>query len=253
MRIPHLTKHLCSPVVKHAMNGIVPAILVLLFTPTMLAGQVRLTISAPDSLAFTLRINGEQVNTLALASCTVPGLSAGKLLVQLSFANGTTHEQSLTLKDRVHTSYALVESRDSWRLSISSEVAYTPAQATGLIATAAAPSSDPAAKDVEIIEAGCPQPCSPEDFETLKRELGNTMFEMKKLEKMRSFAMLTCMRVDQLRYMLAQLEVEDSKLKLIEASKSNVYDTSRLELVLNDFFLEKNRERARTLLDLPPP
>jgi hypothetical protein len=97
---------------------------------------------------------------------------------------------------------------------------------------------------------GCTVPCSVPEFDMLKNELLNTFFEIKKLEKMKSFALTTCLRVDQLRFMLTQLEVEDNRLRLLEQAMNSVYDTSRLPLVLDDFFLEKNKERARAIISL---
>ena len=219
--------------------------------PAYSAAQSRLTLSASDSLAFICSLDGKTVNSAALSSLTIPGIAPGKHQVKITFYNGSFHEQSLTLKDKMHYSYLFTENKGVWKFVISSEVSYQPAALTGLAITT--DSTVVVETPVEVYDGttGCTAPCSAPEFDVLKRELENTFFEIKKLEKMKAFALTTCLRVDQLRYMLVQLEVEDNRLRLLELAVNSIYDTSRLPIVLDDFFLEKNKERARTIIASP--
>jgi hypothetical protein len=219
--------------------------------PAYSEAQSRLTLSASDSLAFMCSLDGNAVNSAMLSSLTIPGIAAGKHQVKVTFSNGSSHEQSLTLKDRMHHSYLFSENKGMWKFVISSEASYQPAALTGLPVDTDSTVVVETPAEVYDGTTGCPVPCSSQEFDLLKTELGNTFFEIKKLEKMKSFALTTCLRVDQLRFMLVQLEVEDNRLQLLEVAMNSVYDTSRLPLVLDDFFLEKNKERARTIIASP--
>lgn len=67
---------------------------------------------------------------------------------------------------------------------------------------------------------------------------------------MTAFAEQNCIRVEQLRYMMAQLSTEDSKLKLLKTASVHVFDKSRLSLVQDDFFLEKNKVKAKEIITM---
>lgn len=219
--------------------------------PACSEAQSRLTLTASDSLAFMCALDGKAVNSALLSSLTIPDIAAGKHQIKVTFSNGSSHEQLLTVKDKMHHSYLLSENKGVWKFVISSEASYQPAVLTGL--SVAADSSLVAETPAEGYDGvtGCSVPCSVPEFDMLKDEIRNTFFEIKKLEKMNSFALTNCLRMDQLRFMLAQLEVEDNRLRLLEAAVNSIYDTSRLPLVLDDFFLEKNKERARAIIASP--
>ncbi|MFN8699460.1 MAG: DUF4476 domain-containing protein [Flavobacteriales bacterium] len=219
--------------------------------PACSEAQSRLTLTASDSLAFMCSLDGKAVSSTLLSSLTIPGIAAGKHQIKVTFSNGSSHEQLLTLKDKMHHSYLLSENKGIWMFVISSEANYQPAMLTGLaVAEDSTVVAETPEEDYDGV-TGCAVPCSVPEFDMLKNELGNTFFEIKKLEKMKSFALTTCLRVDQLRFLLTQLEVEDNRLRLLEQAVNSIYDTSRLPLVLDDFFLEKNKERARAIISSP--
>ena len=57
-----------------------------------------------------------------------------------------------------------------------------------------------------------------------------------------------CFRVDQIRYMLAQLALEDNKIKLLEVGKASIYDFDRASQIVDDFFLDRNKNKAKAIL-----
>jgi hypothetical protein len=231
------------------MKKSVPLILLVLIA-VVAHSQSRLTLSAPDSLAFRFALDGQEVSSALLSSLTLPGVPAGKRTIRMSFGDGSAHEQALTLKDRIHYTYEFRQTRAGWRLQILSEVAWTPSSPSGIAVSAASDSVSVLSETSETggDEGGCTPPVSEARFEQLRTELSQIAFESRKLEAMRKFVLAECIRTDQLRYLLAQLSMEDYKLKLLEDARTRVFDPSRLARVLDDFYLEKNREKARLLL-----
>jgi ABC-type nitrate/sulfonate/bicarbonate transport system substrate-binding protein len=54
--------------------------------------------------------------------------------------------------------------------------------------------------------------------------------------------------VDQLRYLISQLELEDNKVKILELAQPRIYDYDRAALIVDDFFLERNKNKVKELL-----
>jgi len=210
--------------------------------------QSKLTLQANDSLAFRCSIDGNEVNSLPLSELTIPGLAPGKREILLSFANGTQHKQILTLKDKLDHHFELREVKGTWRFTLNSEVSFSPVPLNGLNSGEVSDSLVIVKVESYTGSVGCENPATESEFEALKRHIEATTFEMKKVEKMKNFLMLSCVRVDQLRYMLAILEIEDSKLKVLQAAQGHIFDTDHIQSVLDDFFLEKNKEKARSII-----
>lgn len=98
-------------------------------------------------------------------------------------------------------------------------------------------------------DVGCEGLCSDSDFRIFTDQLKGAIFESKKLESMKSFVSTHCISVDQLRFLMAQLELEDNRFKLLEAGLNQIYDRDFLKTVEEDFFLEKNKQRVKALIN----
>lgn len=236
------------------MNRFVPSSLqwllpsLLLCAASSLFGQSRFSISGPDSLAFRCTIDGEEITNRHVTSLTVAGITPGKKTIRVVFFNGTFIEQIIPLKNNFHSAYSISELKGNWRLNLSSESGYTPSEMSGLPETLAQVSvASPEIVD-SVSNPGCPAPCSANDFERLKKELQDTRFQTARFEQMKAFCAANCLRVDQLRYLLAVLETEDQKLRLLEIVIGRIYDTERLSSIEDDFFLEKTKEKVRHML-----
>lgn len=213
-------------------------------------GQARLTLSAPDSLAFLCSIDGEEANRMRVTDLTLTGLEPGKHTVRMVFANSSSIEQQVTLRTLTHSTYQPAFLKGSWKLALASDAAYTPATPTGL-PVEHSPDSAPAAANVVEESGACTQPLSPEEFEAVKAEMQAVRLQSVRLERLQALAGSRCLRADQLRFLMSLLELEDHKIRLLEAATGHVFDPRRLATLPDDFFLEKNRERVRTLLAVP--
>jgi hypothetical protein len=74
-------------------------------------------------------------------------------------------------------------------------------------------------------------------------------FESKKLSVLTEFASTQCIRTEQLRTMMAMLTQEDNKITLLLASKSHIYDPEQIRDVLNEFFLDRNKQKATEIIE----
>ena len=62
---------------------------------------------------------------------------------------------------------------------------------------------------------------------------------------MKSFLASDCVNVEQLRFMMTRLSMEDNKIVLLRSAQGHVSDIRNIKKVGDDFFLQKNK----TLVD----
>jgi hypothetical protein len=224
--------------------------------------QSKLSVVAHDSLAFLLTLNGEKVNNIAVVDIALSGVASGTASVLLSVPGKEKISivQELILKPGGAYFYEVARYKGKYKLQLISESISTPIELPVANSEAVAPANDMAAEPM-VIEpmadstavsahlAGCYNIASGEDFEVLKQEVAKINFENKKYETMKEFTEAHCVRVDQLRYMMAQLSLEDNKLKLLKLASTNIYDKARLINASDDFFLEKNKLRAKEIIE----
>ncbi len=95
---------------------------------------------------------------------------------------------------------------------------------------------------------GCGKLTSQDEYNTMLNEVASAYFETRKLEVMKNFISNSCVRVEQIRYMMTRLSMEDNKIVLLRESIGHISDTSNLKLTEADFFLEKNKARVHEML-----
>jgi hypothetical protein len=224
--------------------------------------QSKLSVVAQDSLAFLLTLNGQKVNNIAVVDVALVGVASGTASVQLSVPGKEKISiiQELILKPGGAYSYEVLRYKGKYKLQMISEsisTASVTADAQTEVASSSTAALDVPAVPEQIVDsaavathaADCHNLASVEDFEVLKLEVAKINFENKKFEVLKKFTEAHCVRVDQLRYMMAQLSLEDNKLKLLKLASANIHDKARLITVSEDFFLEKNKKMAKEIVD----
>lgn len=225
--------------------------------------QTRLSIKAADSLDFIFTFNQVAVNQLPVLSITLDKLPAGKHNIKVAVPSHPeiVIDQVLTLKKNTSVYYDIEKSKGVYKLVLKSESTLMfaentptnqPSTAQNLMNIPTPIEAVDSSSSVQNNNSGCQSPVHPEDFEQMIAEVNAHFFETKKLDVMKNFLMHHCVRVEQLRFMMSKLSLEDYKYDLLKTSLTHIYDRDKLKSVENDFFLEKNKARVYQLLQDNP-
>ena len=96
---------------------------------------------------------------------------------------------------------------------------------------------------------GCYPVADDSAYQAMLASAESQHFESKKLSVLSEFASTHCIRTEQLRTMMAMLTQEDNKITLLLASKSHIYDPEQIRDVLNEFFLDRNKQKATEIIE----
>lgn len=217
---------------------------------TKASAQTKVAFHAPDSMTFILIIQDTPINSVHASDITLIWPITGKTKVKMDFHNPamTDFEQFVEFKPLMFQEFEIRKVKNKMQYFTVAESPFAPVvpatPTDSLIAEMPAVASAPEYAG----QSNCPSPISDVDFQTLKNELHALNFEVKKYEFLKSKLTENCFRVDQIRYMLAQLALEDNKIKLLEVGKASIYDFDRASQIVDDFFLDRNKNKAKALL-----
>lgn len=223
---------------------------VLMFMFLQTHAQSRISVKSPDSLAFTLSISETAINQWPCISTSFDFPQSGKVNVTMSFPNHKelNFSQTINLKKNYAHFYEVEKSKGAFKLVLRSE---------SLLERAVVAVSGEALQvgmniqndSTELIRvdstttgsAGCGTPVAVSVYENMLVEVKESYFETRKLETMKNFISGNCVSVEQLRYMMSRLSMEDNKILLVRHSKGHISDVHNIRKVEEDFFLQKNK------------
>lgn len=217
--------------------------------------QSKFSLKAPDSLAFLLTVGNTRVNNVPVVDLTMSNLPSGPSIFKATFAQypELIIEQTIELKAGGAHYFEVARVKGKYKLALISESVTTPDLS---VTTSSAPvlqldsfGVDSTTVSVAVEKKGkCEGLVTEADFELLKSELQEMVFEVRRFEKLKSYIESHCLRAAQLRFLMAQLNTEDLKIRLLESGVNHVFDPEKLSAVEEDIFLEKNKRRVREIL-----
>jgi len=222
-------------------------LLVLLFCGINASAQTRINIKAADSLDFILTFNEQKVNNIPCISITLDEQPSGKVGVSLAFQyyESLNFTQIVTLKKNTSVFFEIGSTKTGFKLNLVSESAYYPMQKNVVNINATA-DEETIVGQKETLELS--NNITIQDFDKLTSEVKETHFELKKLDKIKTYLDSRMLTIDQFRYLMALLDTEDSKLVLLANHKNQIVDSAHLSSLVDDFFLQKNKEKAQQIL-----
>ena len=208
--------------------------------------QSKVTISSPDSLPFIAVWNNVQLNQVPSFSITFREDMVGKVPVQLSFPShpNLLVNQSVILKDQIATTFELDIVKGAHKLVPAAESSYT-------FSTINTPNQVPMNMESVVIDTLMlkAQANDQSDYEALKTQIASQSFESRKLENIQTYLQTHTISIEQLRYLMAQLSLEDRKLELLRTALPFVSEKSRLNEILEEFLLDKNKSKAKEMIN----
>jgi len=230
----------------------ISAAIFVFFISVLAFSQTKLSISAADSLAFQLSINNQKINTIGCSDMTLIPVTSGKTLLKVEFSNPLipAFEQSVELKPLMFQQFEIRRPKNKFLLFQIAESKI--ADSLNVLLNPATTDLDdvtPIEEERYVGVKKCEEPMTTEEFNALKKNLESQTFEFKKFELLKDAFSIQCVTVEQLRYAITKLELEDNKVKIVELSKDNIYDFDRASSIAEDFFLERNKNKVKSLVE----
>jgi hypothetical protein len=217
-----------------------------------MSAQCRISVKSPDSLAFRLKMNETEINLWPCFATSFDFPQSGKVNVSVAFPSNPSNNfsQLLTLKRNYAYFYEVEKSKNALKLILKSESLLESEPSIALVQDTGQNQelvSDESPEDSLSLSAssGCGQPATEVRFQQMLEEVKESYFESRKLETMKSFLASDCVNVEQLRFMMTRLSMEDNKIVLLRSAQGHVSDIRNIKKVGDDFFLQKNK----TLVD----
>ncbi|MFM7105238.1 MAG: DUF4476 domain-containing protein [Flavobacteriales bacterium] len=209
----------------------------------MLLSQAKLSFSVPDSLGLIISLNNDTINRKAVQEISFYTTLSGKLNIRAIFPHSPRLEfqQVINVKPYTSLSYLLNYSKSAFKFSAAVETPIDPQLFPKYLKATASSSNLTSVK-------GCFPQSDQMLLESVMKSLEQNTMESRKLEIMKEYAGSQCITVYQLRQLLGKLMQEDNKLELLSAAVSHIYDPGNLSEVLEDFFLERSKTKAASII-----
>ena len=210
--------------------------------------QSKITIASADSLPFIATWNTTVLNQTPVYSITFREDNVGKIPVLMSFPTRSeiTIQQTLVIKPNMAVVFEVSMIKGTYKLVPASENTYAFVNSTLPVAAPPATSNLDAVSSTDSLQTGAS--ASQEAYEQLKTAIAQQTFESRKLALIQTYLQNESINIDQLRYLMAQLSLEDRKLELLKMAIPKVQDKSRLHEVADEFLLDKNKEKAKEMV-----
>jgi hypothetical protein len=212
--------------------------------------QCRISVKSPDSLAFIINIGETMINQWPCLGASFDFPQSGKINAKVSFPSHVelNFAQAITLKKNYSHFFEVEKSKGAFKLVLKSESLLEKAlpvspMADSQSATMAQNNNTSIAETDSTASnsSGCGAPADQSAYEKMLADVKEGYFETRKLETMKSFINSNCVSVEQLRFMMSKLSMEDNKIILVKHARGHVSDVRNIRKVEEDFFLQKNK------------
>ncbi|MEZ4799643.1 MAG: DUF4476 domain-containing protein [Flavobacteriales bacterium] len=218
-----------------------------IFIQLVSLAQSKIEFRSADTLAFFIKIEGQKVNILPSSDLSFLWNKPGKQSFNIKFADSriATFDQVLEIKPASYQVFELKKIKGIFQFFMISETAFVFPQ----FELQDSIPEDSVALPINVYQGAtrCEAPIKDTDFAILKDNLNKSNFEFKKVAYLEKTIGEHCFRVEQLRYLISHLELEDNKLKIVELAVDHLYDFDRASLIAEDFFLERNKTKVKAL------
>lgn len=239
-----ITQHLQNNMSKMRKFTLLLTIMVL---PALLFSQTRISVKSADSLAFTIKINDVAINQYPCFVTSFDFPASGKLNAEITFPSSpaSNFTQIINLKKNYSQFFEVEKSKGVLKLVLKSESLLEKNLAENLQKTSQeikdADMTNTAEDSTHQASSACGLPVTDTQYQQLLLDVKESYFESRKLETMKQFLSTNCVSVEQMRYMMSRLSMEDNKIILLKAANGHISDVGNVNKVEEDFFLQKNK------------
>ncbi|MGF1566183.1 MAG: DUF4476 domain-containing protein [Flavobacteriales bacterium] len=211
-------------------------------------GQTGFTLTAPDTLRYSLYLNGELSNPEAAGSLTVDTLSAGDCLIDLMVqGDPMTHVRARLNLDTTGLADLELIADQQLRYRLVRHDVQTVVDYTRLNGTRQAESLELVVTQVE--RAGCAPPLAPSLFDRKIAEVEALPFERDKLKHLKPWIGKTCLTTAQIRTVVELIEDEDRRLEVLVAAHAACFDRSKFSTLVDLLYLSRSRDQFMLMVN----
>lgn len=203
-------------------------------------GQVTLDLQSKSH--FVLQVNGHVINQYPCGRLVFDAvLTDGKYLLKTSLIGGEAFEQQLTLKDGFKIDYQLgKDKKDKWKWMLIGE--------TAISMDTTAINQIPSLESIYAGDRKCDLPAKEEEVEKWISDLKEVHRAEERLNRLKSSIDGSCLQVQSVIQLLAQLELEDDQLSLLGTCVDKIYDWDERQKIVEVFITERAQGKASQLL-----
>lgn len=215
---------------------------VLLVLVSGLHAQSKLFVSAPDSIPFSLSVDGQILTNVEINSFQMAYLNPGKHTVLTKSKTGEA-TYTLTAKNLIlHSLRFTYNASGALELVNTGDSKLTAAQfKLATPAAVSAPASTPAPVD-DFASAKCPVPFSSDSLQFVFTQIKNLHFDSQKRDLVNQVVSLGCFWVKDIVRLTSLVEMEENRMDCLSLATSHIYDTKNADQLLSLLFLPRNRE-----------
>lgn len=216
-------------------------VIALLVASEAVSAQSKLAVSAPDSIPFTLSVDGQILNSVEVNSLQMAYLNPGKHVVLAKSKVGEA-TYTLTAKNLVlHSLRFTFNATGALELVNTGDTKLTAAQFKLAAPSAVVSPSAPVVAD-EFANAKCPAPVSSDSLQAVQAQIKNLHFDSQKRDVVKQILSVGCFWVSDILALTNLVEMEENRMECLSLAVSHIYDTTNGNQLLNLLFLPRNRE-----------
>ena len=211
-------------------------------------GQTGFTLTASDTLRYSLYLNGSLSTAENQGSLRVDTLQAGDCLIDLMVqGDPMTHVRARLSLDSAQLAdlelmpdpklrYRLVRHDLEAAVDYTKPSALIQREALELVVT-------------EVERAGCAPPLAPSLFDRKIAELEALPFERDKLKQLKPWLGKTCLTTAQIRTVVELIEDEERRLEVLVAAHAACFDRSKFDSLSDLLYLSRSRDRFNLMVN----
>ncbi|MFM7770387.1 MAG: DUF4476 domain-containing protein [Bacteroidota bacterium] len=197
--------------------------------------QSKLTLTAPDSLAFVASIDGRELNSVPMNYISIFEISSGKRELAVNVF-GQEAKLNLNLKKLIHYQFKISCADNIFQILPIGETKCTALQFKKVKSNASPKSEAYEGKK------GCETPINDSTFEAHLIALKKLPFDAQRKTELNNLCLNYCLKVDQVSRCIELLEMEEGRVEVILACLPKIYDLVNAQNLLTLFYLEGNRK-----------
>jgi hypothetical protein len=202
-------------------------------------GQMRVDLKA--AVPFVLKVNGHVMNVHPVHRLGFDWETKDKKFqLTTMLTDGDSIVQSLNYKSGFNQDFELQQVKNTWKWQLIGENTWVLDSTQSSVVV----SLDP----IYLGSKNCQSPMHEDQWSVFYSEIRSNPMSAQKLRTIAMLSKGTCCTVEQWGKVFGEFELEDDKLALLDLIKGSIYDWDHRLNLMNQFLIERNRNKAVQLL-----
>lgn len=214
--------------------------------------QHALHLDVPDSVHYTLFLGGQPLKEMVHGSTSIDSIPSGECLIDLVIhSSSSIHLRADFHKKAAYPAYLILEALpDSASVPFSLRRKPAEGEPEDYTHPAGQAANTLHLEVYKITSSTCAPPATPAFIEASTLEIESMAFERERMKHLASLLGSACLTTKQIRHLVALVEDDQRRFKLIKQAYSQCYDPSSYPALADLLYLSKNKEEFKTWINL---